>query len=153
MPRQEQATAVAVGGVKANLGHAEPAAGMAGLLKLVVVLRVQAVAANAQLRVLNPHVSSALAGMLCALPASVSRVADVERMGGVSSFGFSGTIAHTATCLESTDHTGEGGQPCEPVLRYRRRAFTWRDVPASPASLGSSRAYVACWTAAAAPLR
>eukprot|EP00966_Prymnesium_polylepis_P327852 7383684-Prymnesium_polylepis.1 len=45
----------AVGGIKANIGHAEPAAGMAGLLKLLVDLCGGEAAPNAQLRSLNPH--------------------------------------------------------------------------------------------------
>ena len=45
--------ALAVGGVKANIGHAEPAAGMTGLLKLALGLLVAQVPPNAQLRRLN----------------------------------------------------------------------------------------------------
>eukprot|EP00966_Prymnesium_polylepis_P133100 3076194-Prymnesium_polylepis.1 len=41
----------------------------------------------------------------------------------------------------------------QPCMGKRRSRFVWGAVPASPAALGSSRAYVACWTAAAAPLR
>merc|ERR1712091_88403 len=47
---------LAVDGVKANIGHAEPAAGMTGLLKLALGLSASRAAPNAQLRALNPHV-------------------------------------------------------------------------------------------------
>ena len=47
--------ALAVGGVKANIGHAEPAAGMTGLLKLVLGLHDCKAVSKAQLRFLNPQ--------------------------------------------------------------------------------------------------
>ena len=84
--------ALAVGGVKANIGHAEPAAGMTGLLKLALGLRAGEAAPNAQLRVLNPHAGGSLRGVAGAL--SVQLAAVRMGSGGVSSFGYSGTIAH-----------------------------------------------------------
>ena len=47
---------VGVGGVKANIGHAEPAAGLTGLVRLAVGLVRCGAPPNAQLRALNPHV-------------------------------------------------------------------------------------------------
>ena len=67
--------ALAVGGVKANIGHAEPAAGMTGLLKLATELHLGEAAQNAQLRSLNPHVGGAEAR----LPAPAPVVVDTER--------------------------------------------------------------------------
>ena len=93
-----------VGGIKANIGHAEPAAGMTGLLKLVSALEQGGAAPNAQLRVLNPHVGRALGeevrGALPTQRASLPGSDEVVRHGGVSSFGYSGTIGH---CLQRTD--------------------------------------------------
>ena len=62
-----------VGGVKANIGHAEPAAGITGLVKLAIGLQQGEAVPNAQLRALNPHVEGALSGAPCALAASVQR--------------------------------------------------------------------------------
>ena len=64
-----RAEALAVGGVKANIGHAEPAAGMTGLLKLALGLRASEAAPNAQLRLLNPHVGAALRPGRARMPA------------------------------------------------------------------------------------
>ena len=49
-------------GVKANAGHAKPAAGMSGLLALAAGLGRGLAAPNAQLRVLNPRVGEELRG-------------------------------------------------------------------------------------------
>ena len=58
---------LALGGIKANLGHSEPAAGMTGLIHLAQRLQSGDTGApNAQLRILNPHVGGALRGMTAA---------------------------------------------------------------------------------------
>jgi hypothetical protein len=118
--------ALAVGGVKANIGHAEPAAGMTGLLKLAICLQGGEAAPNAQLRSLNPLLGTTLRGVACALPVQLAAVATGCGIGGVSSFGYSGTIAHAVL-----RHTG--GRVVEhasvlPPLVYRRRprAFAWQ---------------------------
>ncbi|HMV68096.1 MAG TPA: beta-ketoacyl synthase N-terminal-like domain-containing protein, partial [Myxococcota bacterium] len=80
-----------VGAAKTNIGHAEAAAGVAGLLKLVQALRHREIPANLHLREVNPRVR--IQGTRLALPAA--RTPWTERLaGGVSSFGMSGTNAH-----------------------------------------------------------
>ena len=87
--------ALVVGGVKASIGHAEPSAGLTGLVRLALGLEGRRGAANAQLRVLNPHVGGAVGGMGCGLPVGVAAPCGEGGGGGrVSSFGYSGTIAH-----------------------------------------------------------
>jgi NADPH:quinone reductase-like Zn-dependent oxidoreductase/3-oxoacyl-(acyl-carrier-protein) synthase len=116
--------ALAVGGVKANIGHAEPAAGMTGLLKLAIGLQVKQAAPNAQLRLLNPHVGDTLRGVAGALPVQLAAV--TVGSGGVSSFGYSGTIAHAVLRHAGSDGALAG---LTVSLTYRRRAFPWRDPP------------------------
>ena len=67
--------AVGVGGVKANIGHAEPAAGLTGLLAVARALGSGTAAPNAQLRALNAHLGGALGGGRCALPTQLAVVA------------------------------------------------------------------------------
>ncbi|MBN8907248.1 MAG: type I polyketide synthase, partial [Rhodospirillales bacterium] len=82
--------ALLVGSVKTNIGHAEAAAGVAGLVKAVLMLRHQAVPPTLHFERLNPHIE--LGGVPITVPTALSE-RDV-RVVGVSSFGFSGTNAH-----------------------------------------------------------
>ena len=121
---------LAVGGVKANAGHAEPAAGLAGLLKLVVLLPRDASAPNAQLRVLNAHVEAAVSRAACALQVQCGRVAPgspSSRAGGVSSFGYNGTIAHAILgSLAAASSAAAAARSSAPSSRRRR--FAWREA-------------------------
>jgi acyl transferase domain-containing protein len=88
-------------------------------------------APNAQLRLLNPHVGAALRGVACALPTSLAPLPSGDRTGGVSSFGYSGTIAHAL--LQAT---ADRGMPvAAEKLVYRRRHFPWFDAQPSPRSV------------------
>jgi acyl transferase domain-containing protein/trans-aconitate methyltransferase/acyl carrier protein len=79
-----------VGSVKTNIGHTEAAAGIAGLIKAVLMLRHQTVPASLHFRTLNPHID------LAGVPIEVPTTSTAAELGcvGVSSFGFSGTNAH-----------------------------------------------------------
>ena len=103
-----------MGGIKANIGHAEPAAGMTGLLRLALALGRAAAAPNAQLRVVNPHVGDALRGVACALPTQLATLSVGAEAGGVSSFGYSGTIAHAV--LLGSGRAAEMHSPPTPPL-------------------------------------
>jgi acyl transferase domain-containing protein/ubiquinone/menaquinone biosynthesis C-methylase UbiE/acyl carrier protein len=93
---QERTTPLYVGSVKTNIGHLEAAAGIAGLMKLVLALYHRQIPPHLHLQTPNPYIDWA------AIPVKVPTVltdwscpTDAEtRIGGVSSFGFSGTNAH-----------------------------------------------------------
>ena len=80
-----------VGSVKASIGHTAAAAGVAGLIKAILMLRRGAVPATPHFRALNPHVD--LAGVPIQIETSLQPVTDMSAV-GISSFGFSGTNAH-----------------------------------------------------------
>ncbi|MGX1563579.1 type I polyketide synthase [Streptomyces sp. NPDC055506] len=90
----ERSRPLLIGSVKTNIGHAEAAAGIAGLIKTVLIARHRTIPASLHLR--TPH--PALAGGSTPLEL-VSRNTPLVPGGraallGVSSFGLSGTNAH-----------------------------------------------------------
>jgi acyl transferase domain-containing protein len=119
---------LAVGSLKANAGHAEPGAGLAGALRLLSQLQDSSATPNAQLRSLSPHVDGALRGTACALPVQQQLRAEEAHSGDVSSFGYSGTIAHAV--LRQPSHAAVGIPPSL-ALTYKRHVFAWCD-PSHP---------------------
>lgn len=124
-PLGSSGESVRVGSLKANAGHAEASAGAAGLTKLVLEADKQRVASNAQLRAVNMHVDQVLCGLRAAVVFAVQRSAIKEPIlcGGVSSFGYSGTIAH-AILFARGDQA-----PMQTSYTYKRQAFPWRTPP------------------------
>ena len=80
--------------VKANIGHTETVSGVAGLIKVVLMMRHGVVPAQTNLREVNPHIN--LAGTRLVIPREATpwTTGKSTRVAGVSSFGFGGTNAH-----------------------------------------------------------
>lgn len=97
---QPNAPYCALGAVKSNIGHLEAAAGIAGLLKVLLALKHRLLAPCAHVHRLNPHIQ------LDGSPFSITtepqpwprlrdaQGAEVARRAGVSSFGYGGVNAH-----------------------------------------------------------
>ncbi len=83
-----------LGAVKTNIGHLESAAGIAGLLKLVLSLRHKQIPPNLHFSKLNPYIS--LDGTTFKLPAECAdwSCGSAKRIAGISAFGFGGTNCH-----------------------------------------------------------
>ena len=83
-----------LGAAKANLGHLEAAAGVAGLIKTVLALRHEAVPAQVHFKTLSPHIT--LKNTRLAIPRTLTPWprGPVPRCAGTSSFGVGGTNAH-----------------------------------------------------------
>ncbi|MBG0567757.1 beta-ketoacyl synthase N-terminal-like domain-containing protein [Actinoplanes aureus] len=83
-----------IGAVKPAIGHLEAAAGIAGLIKTVLVLQHGEIPPNLHLTRLNPRLSPER--IPARLPAALTpwESGGDRRVAGVSSFGFSGTNAH-----------------------------------------------------------
>ncbi|MGE0221886.1 MAG: SDR family NAD(P)-dependent oxidoreductase [Acetobacteraceae bacterium] len=116
----------AIGSVKANIGHTLPAAGIAGLIKLALVLHHGRIPPLAQFGALNEHID--LDGRFD-IPAS-ARDWDgpVPRRGAVSSFGFSGTNAHVV--LEEPPPAASLASLAVPSRDWHLAVFSGRDAAA-----------------------
>lgn len=126
-----------VGSAKSNLGHLEPAAGIAGLLKAVTVVRDRIVPPTLHFDRPNPLVD------WDRMPIQVADRArelpgDQPVYAGVSAFGFSGTNAHTILCGPPAPAMGEeSGETDRELLALplsaatetalRQLADRWRD--------------------------
>jgi len=93
-PGREADAPLLVGSVKANLGHCEAAAGVAGLIKVALMLRHGAVPAQLHIDTPNPLIPWNEVPVRVATEARPWPRRDRPRIAGVSSFGISGTNAH-----------------------------------------------------------
>jgi acyl transferase domain-containing protein/acyl carrier protein len=83
-----------IGSVKTNVGHLEAAAGIAGLIKAVLVLQHEQIPAHLHFQQMNPHIDWGGVPVEIPLRARPWPRGNRRRVAGVSSFGFSGTNAH-----------------------------------------------------------
>ena len=143
--------ALAVGAAKASVGHSEAASGQVGLLKVRRALEEALLVGNAQLRVVNPLISERLSSAAVRfLMPTQSVPLGSGRVSCVSSFGYSGTIAHAVLrCAPGVGSIGALGASLPPLV-YHRRAFPWRDAAAGAAA-GATAMYATCWSASAMP--
>jgi acyl transferase domain-containing protein/acyl carrier protein len=83
-----------IGSVKTNIGHLEPASGMAGLIKTILSLQHRQIPPHLHLDRLNPYIK--IENTPFAIPTTLQKweVDDETRLAGVSAFGFGGTNAH-----------------------------------------------------------
>ena len=83
-----------VGSVKTNFGHLEAAAGVAGLIKLVLALQHREIPPHLHFNTPSSHIP--WAQMPIRIPTALQKwtPSTGRRLAGVSSFGFSGTNAH-----------------------------------------------------------
>jgi acyl transferase domain-containing protein/NADPH:quinone reductase-like Zn-dependent oxidoreductase/acyl carrier protein len=87
-----RAAALPVGSIKSNIGHLEPASGVAGLLKALLVLERRQVPPTLHQGEPNPNID--FAALNIRVPAALEPMAAIaEPVVGVNSFGFGGTNA------------------------------------------------------------
>jgi acyl transferase domain-containing protein/acyl carrier protein len=105
-----------VGSVKTNLGHTEAAAGVAGLVKVLLALRHRRIPPHLHHRELTPRISARAARVV--VPAAGMPWPDRGRpaRAGVSAFGISGTNAHVVV-EQAPEEEPVASEGCEgPVL-------------------------------------
>ena len=121
-PGRDASRPLLIGSVKTNLGHLEAAAGITGLIKLVLALRHRAIPPHLHFRTPSPHIPwSELAVRVpdCLMP---WEPIGGRRVGGVSSFGYSGTNAHVVV-----EEAPEERRPALPPPRAQLFLLSGRD--------------------------
>ncbi len=83
-----------VGSVKTNVGHLESAAGVVGLIKVVLALHHSQIPPHLHFRTPNPHIPWNTLPITIPTALTPWPVGERRRIAGISSFGFSGTNAH-----------------------------------------------------------
>jgi microcystin synthetase protein McyG len=83
-----------IGSVKTNIGHLEAAAGIAGLIKVVLSLQHQEIPPHLHLKQLNPYLKIKNTPIQIPTELQPWQVGSAQRLAGLSSFGFGGTNAH-----------------------------------------------------------
>src|SRR5690606_32732136 len=110
-----------IGSIKTNIGHAEAASGVAGLMKVVLALQEGAIPPHLHFERPNPRLA------WDRLPLRVPTTlipwprGERPRLAGVSSFGFSGTNAHVI--LEEAPADASSGAHATPVIERPRHVF------------------------------
>ncbi|GET43763.1 beta-ketoacyl synthase [Microseira wollei NIES-4236] len=89
-----QSDPLIIGSVKTNIGHLEAAAGIAGLIKVVLQLQHEEIAPHLHFKQPNPYINWDEFPLVVSTSAKPWLSGAKRRVAGVSSFGFSGTNAH-----------------------------------------------------------
>ncbi|MFE9835584.1 type I polyketide synthase [Streptomyces sp. NPDC005551] len=143
-----------VGTVKSNIGHAEAAAGIAGLIKAVLVARHRTVPASLHHRTPHPLLADADFPVECVSRNTPLEPAGPDALIGVSSFGLSGVNAHVIVGEYAPGTVPEPPAPCagdgpellvlsartEPALRRLATRYADHLSPAGPGRAVSLRA-------------
>lgn len=105
-----------IGAVKSNIGHLGPAAGIAGLIKTVLVLQSGEVPRNLHFHTVNPQIDTG--DLDLEFPQETRQLACHKGrcIAGVSSFGFSGTNVHVVLEKHQMGSTSHSDEPAEPQL-------------------------------------
>ncbi len=113
-----------IGSVKTNIGHLESAAGVAGLIKLILSLQHREIPPHLHLKALNPYI--AWEQMPISVPTGRTpwRPVNGRWIGGLSSFGFSGTNVHILVEAAPEEVKKTTAAPNQPLHMLRLSART-----------------------------
>lgn len=104
-----------IGSIKTNIGHLEPGAGMAGIMKAILVLSKKAIPPN--LHFTNPNPAIDFSGTRLRVPTTLTPIPEIssgQPCVGVNSFAFGGSNAHVV--LESAPITPQQPAPAEQAM-------------------------------------
>ncbi|MDB5513020.1 MAG: Beta-ketoacyl synthase [Enterovirga sp.] len=125
---KERSERLRIGSIKSNIGHLEPASGLAGMLKAMLALEHDMLPPSLHVEQPNPEIPfDELNLEICTAPTPLPRKNGI-RYAGVNSFGFGGTNAHVVIA-----------DPPPVPQRAKRRAGTLERFALSGASRDAVR--------------
>jgi len=155
---REQDRPAWLGSVKSNIGHAQAAAGVAGVIKMVLALEHQLLPRTLHADEASSHVDWAAGHVQLLTEAVPWPAGDRPRRAAVSSFGISGTNAHLIVEQAPVRVSGgagggrEAGQPPIPVLAAGTQLHAWLVSGQSTAGLAGQAGRLAAFAAGQAGL-
>ena len=114
--------ALPIGSVKTNIGHLEPASGLAGLLKAALALERGLLPASLNCERPNPKIDFAALNLRPAREAEPISLPPERRHAGVNSFGFGGTNAHALLAAPPRREQADGAATGMPPLLLSARS-------------------------------
>ncbi|MCH9731294.1 MAG: SDR family NAD(P)-dependent oxidoreductase, partial [Actinomycetia bacterium] len=129
---REAADPLLMGSVKTNIGHLEAAAGIAGVIKVVLSLENELLPQHLHFENPSPHIPWSRLAVQVVKEATAWERSERPRIAGVSSFGFAGTNAHVI--LEEAPEVALQPAGAAPGLGVAAGAAPGLDVAAGAAA-------------------
>ncbi|HVV72359.1 MAG TPA: type I polyketide synthase, partial [Verrucomicrobiae bacterium] len=146
-PERDSATPLRIGSLKTNVGHLEAAAGVTGLIKLILCLQHREIPPHLHFQTPSPHIPWERLPLVVPTSLTPWEPLGGRRIAGVSSFGFSGTNAHLvveeaqapqlkpSTALRRPLHLLTVSARTEPALRALVESYAQRLAAPEPPAI------------------
>lgn len=130
-----------MGSVKTNLGHLEAAAGIAGLIKVILALQHQEIPPHLHLNQLNPYIDITNTPLSIPTACQSWPRSKERRLAGISSFGFGGTNAHLILEEAPSKQTSDVSKTSEVFTNERSQHLLTLSAQDEPALRALAKAY------------